>query len=244
MKIISVCGLLIFILSFSALAKDLQPVELRITDSYLELHTGPGSEYRIEHILLTGEKILLKKQHADWFYFSQNEKVYGWAQLKQLLDNRVDSVDMTFDEFLINYEGELEFDLVFKTGVMDGDFILGFELGHQLDEDVRMALSIRQVPGKISKSMFTTIDLEYFFNKLWGIRPYIALGYGELTNTPSEQVIGGQKVSSAVSKLGLGLYFAESKRIKFSAGLSVYSPDNAAFSKELHELSIGLKYDF
>ncbi|MCK5336337.1 MAG: hypothetical protein KAQ67_09245, partial [Gammaproteobacteria bacterium] len=140
--------ILLMIFSFGLLAKELIPVELRITESYLELHTGPASEYRIEHVLLSGEKIQLIKQHADWFYFRQSEKVHGWAPLKVLLDNRVDSLDMSFDEFLINYEGELEFDLAFKTGFMDGDFILGFEIGHKLDDDLRISLSIRQVPGK------------------------------------------------------------------------------------------------
>ena len=244
MRWLSVFTLLLAILSFEISAKELIPVELRITESYLELHTGPASEYRIEHVLLSGEKIQLIKQHADWFYFRQSEKVHGWAPLKVLLDNRVDSLDMSFDEFLINYEGELEFDLAFKTGFMDGDFILGFEIGHKLDDDLRISLSIRQVPGKISESTFTTIDIDYFFNKIKSVRPFITLGLGELVNSPSEQVIGGEKVSSSVNKLGFGVYFAESKRIKFSAGLFVYSPDNVAFNKELQELSIGLKYDF
>ncbi|MDH5425301.1 MAG: hypothetical protein OEY29_09925 [Gammaproteobacteria bacterium] len=232
------------IISPMLLAQEHLAVEIRVTEPYLQLHTGPASEYRIEHILLTGEKIQLVKQHADWFYFRKNEKVYGWAQLKQLLDNRVDRFGMSFDEFLINYEGELEFDLMFKSGFMQGDFLLGFELGHALSEDSRIALSVRQVPGKISETRITTVDYEYFFNRRWKLRPFVSIGYGELSNTPSAQVVAGSKMSSAVSKLGVGTYFAESKRVKFLAALTVYSADSAEFTNKLQELSIGLKYEF
>lgn len=239
-----VTGLLLLLSTVTCVAKGLASVELRITEPYLELHTGPSDEYRIEHVLLTGEKITLKKQYADWFYFKQNEKVYGWAPLKVLLDNRIDRLDMSFDEFLINYEGELEFDIAFKTGFIEGDFVLGFELGHKLSESIRMAVSIRQVPGKISESLFTTIDLEYIFGKMKSVRPFITVGIGELSNKPSAQVIGGEEISSSINKIGVGLYFAESKRIKFSTGLFVYAPDSAEFNSDLQELSIGLKYDF
>lgn len=239
-----VTGVLLMLLSLTCVAKELVPVELRITEPYLELHTGPNGEYRIEHVLLTGEKITLKKQHADWFYFKQNEKIYGWAPLKVLLDNRVDSLDMSFDEFLINFEGELEFDIAFKTGFMEGDFVLGFEIGHKLSESVRLAISVRQVPGKISESQFTTIDIEYLFNKIKSVRPFVTVGIGELSNKPSAQVIGGETISSSINKIGVGMYFAESKRIKFSTGLFVYAPDSAEFNSDLQELSIGLKYDF
>lgn len=232
------------LLSLNCVAKELVPVELRVTEPYLELHTGPGSEYRVEHVLLTDEKIQLTKQHADWFYFKQSEKVYGWAQLKVLLDNRIDSLNMSFDEFLINYEGELEFDVSFKTGFIEGDFVLGFEIGHQLSESVRVALSVRQVPGKISESIFSTLDFDYFFQKIKSVKPFVTIGMGTLTNSPSVQVIGGEKVNSTISKLGVGVYFAESKRIRFSAGVYIYAPDSDAFNDDLQELSIGLKYEF
>lgn len=237
-------GLLCLSFAFNGSAKELLTVELRITEAYLELHTGPSSAYRIEHVLLTGEKIILEKQYADWFYFKQNEKVFGWAPLKVLLDNRIDSLDMSFDEFLINYEGELEFDIAFKTGFIEGDFVLGFEIGHQLSESIRVALSVRQVPGKISESRFTTVDFDYLFDKMKSVRPFITVGMGDLINTPSEQVIGGEEISSSVTKFGVGMFFAESKRIKFSTGLFIYSADNVAFGEDLQEISIGLRYDF
>lgn len=244
MRLVSVFVLLLAMYSLEVSAKELVPVEIRITESFLELHTGPSTEYRIEHVLLMGEKIRLTKQHADWFYFKQSENVFGWAPLKVLLDNRIDSLDMSFDEFLINYEGELEFDIAFKTGFIEGDFVLGFEVGHKLSESIRIAVSVRQVPGKISESLFTTIDIEYLFSKTKSVRPFITVGIGELSNKPSAQVIGGETISSSINKIGVGMYFAESKRIKFSTGLFVYAPDSAEFNSDLQELSIGLKYDF
>ena len=234
--------LLFMVFSFSVSAKVQVPVELRITESYLELHTGPGSEYRVEHILLTGEKVTVTKQNADWFYLERDEKVYGWAQLDTLLDNRIDSFDMSFDEFLINFEGDLEFDFAFRSGFIEGDFLLGLEMGHRFDSDLRIALNIRQVPGKISESLFTTVDIDYFFSRTKSVVPVLTVGVGQLLNTPSTQVIGGESVSTAVSKLGFGIVFAESKRISFSAGYYLYFPDNESYEEELHEISIGLNY--
>lgn len=230
--------------AFAVHAKELVPVELRITESYLELHTGPGSEYRIEHVLLTGEKILIKKQHADWFYLQQDEKVFGWAPLHTLLDNRVDSVDMSFDEFLINLEGDLEFDWAFRTGFIEGDYLLGIEIGQWFEDDLRMALNITRVPGKISESIFYTLEMDYLFDRIWSVVPFIKLGIGQLTNKPSAQVIGGEKVSSDVTKAGFGIVFAESKRIKFTAGFALYFPDSDEYDDQLQEISLGLNYYF
>jgi len=232
------------ILSLAAQAKSLIPVELRITDSYLELHTGPGSEYRIEHVLLNSEKILVKKQHADWFFLQRDDKVFGWAPLKSLLDNRVDSVDMSFDEFLINLEGDLEFDVAFRTGFIEGDYLLGLEIGQRFDEDFRLSLNVTQVPGKISESLFTSVDLDYFFGRLWKVVPFIKIGIGQLANKPSSQVIGGEKVSSDITKAGFGVIFAESKRIKFSASFILYIPGSKEYEEDLQEISIGMNYHF
>jgi len=243
MKILSKI-LFIMILSSGVQAKSLVPVELRITDSYLELHTGPGSEYRIEHVLLNSEKILIKKQHADWFFLQRDDKVFGWAPLESLLDNRIDSVDMSFDEFLINLEGDLEFDWSFRTGFIEGDYLLGLEMGQKFDEDFRMSLNVTQVPGKISESIFTTIDLDYFFGRIWKVVPFIKIGIGQLVNKPSSQVIGGEKVSSNISKAGFGVVFAESKRIKFSAGFFLYVPDSQEYEEDLQEISVGMSYHF
>jgi len=234
----------VLMLSFSVQAKSLVPVELRITDSYLELHTGPGSEYRIEHVLLNSEKILVKKQHADWFYLQRDEKVFGWAPLKKLLDNRVDSVDMSFDEFLINLEGDLEFDLGFRSGFIEGDYLLGLEMGQRFSEDLRVSFNIAQVPGKISESLFMSVDLDYYFGKIWKVVPFIKFGIGQLDNNPSSQVIGGEKVSSDFTKAGFGVVFAESKRIKFSAGFMVYIPSSDEYDENLQEVSVGLNYYF
>jgi len=244
MKMFMKIMFIMLFISCGVQAKGLTPVELRITDSYLELHTGPGSEYRIEHVLLNSEKILVKKQHADWFYLQRDEKVFGWAPLKSLLDNRVDSVDMSFDEFLINLEGDLEFDWSFRTGFIEGDYLLGVELGHRFDEDLRGSLNITQVPGKISESLFVSADLDYFFGRLWKIVPFIKIGIGQLVNKPSSQVIGGEEISSNITKAGFGVFFAESKRIKFSAGFTLYMPDSKNYEEDLQEISIGMSYHF
>lgn len=222
----------------------LTPVELRISEPYLELHTGPSSEYRIEHVLLTGEKIIVKKQHADWFFLQRDEKVFGWAPLKTLLDNRVDNVDMSFDEFLINFEGDLVFDIGFRSGFVEGDYLLGIDFGQWFENDLRVGLNITQVPGKISESLFATLEMDYFFKRRWSMRPFIKLGFGQLENKPSAQVIGGEKVSTNIYKLGFGVIFAESKRIKFNAGFSIYYPDSNEFKEQLQEVSVGLRYHF
>jgi len=234
----------LFLFAVSLQAKELVPVELRITESYLELHTGPSSEYRIEHVLLTGEKITIKKQHADWFYLQRDDKVFGWAPLKTLLDNRVDHVGMSFDEFLINLEGDLEFDLAFRTGFIEGDYLLGVEVAQWFDEDIRFSFNFNQVPGKISETLLMTLDMDYFFSRLWSMRPYVKLGFGQLVNTPSSEVVGGEETSSNVTRVGFGVFFAESKRIKFSAGFSLYQPDSDAYDDVLQEISIGMNYYF
>lgn len=239
------CLTLLFILlifSFSVVAKENMSVDIKITEAFLELHKGPAKEYRVEHVLLTGEVIQIKKQYADWFYLQKNDTVYGWASLNTLLDNRVNKLDMSFDEFLINFEGELEFDLSFRSGFLQGDILLGFEAGLRFDEDMRIAFNLAEVPGNISETRLLTLDLDFYFSKTKSVVPYLVVGAGQIVNQPSAQVIGGSSVSSAVNKAGLGIVFAGSKRISFSAKWVIYYPDEQAFDKRLDEISVGLNY--
>jgi len=229
-------------MSFTLAAKDRQPVELTIDESFLELFKGPDKDYRVEHVLLRGETVQLEKQYADWFYLRQSERVFGWAHVNALLDNRVEKLDMSFDEFLINFEGEREFDIAFRTGFLEADIMLGFELGHSFDDDLRISLNFSEVPGKISETRMATLDFDFYFKGLKSMMPYLVLGAGQIINKPSAQVIGGTSISSPVSKAGIGIIFATSKRISFSAEWVVYSAQDDSFEKELQETSVGLKY--
>ncbi|MDH5517951.1 MAG: hypothetical protein OEY36_09080 [Gammaproteobacteria bacterium] len=229
-------------LSCHLLAKENIPVEIKITEAFLELHKGPANEYRVEHVLLSGEVVHIKKQYADWFYLQQNEQVYGWATLATLLDNRLLNPDMSFDEFLINFEGETEFDLSFRAGFLQGDILLGFEAGHRFEDDMRVSLNIGEVPGKISQTRVLTLDLNFYFKRIKTLIPYLIVGGGQIVNKPSAQVIGGSQLSAAINKAGLGIVFAESKRISFSAQWLRYYPQSEQFDEYLEEVSVGLNY--
>lgn len=216
-------------------------IELKVTDAYLELYTGPGSEYRIEHVLLQGETIILKTQYADWFYFEADGAKSGWAPLSALLDNQVINYHMTFDEFLIHFEGEQKFDVSFRTGLIEDDFLFAVEFGHNLSATTRVAASLRQVPGKISEVFIWSFDLDYRFMPDSTTVPFVTLGYGNVSNTPSAQSLGGEIVAYDAWKLGFGVVFAKSKRMSFVAGYYQYS-DVAGDENELSEISLGLNY--
>ena len=63
---------------------DKQYVELRVIDSYLELHSGPGRGYPIFHVIEQDDQVKVLTRRANWFYVSDRRGREGWVKQEGL----------------------------------------------------------------------------------------------------------------------------------------------------------------
>ena len=65
--------------------EDTEPkVELKVIDTYLELHSGPGRGYPIFHVIEQGHTIKVHTRRTNWFYVSDHRNRQGWVKQEAL----------------------------------------------------------------------------------------------------------------------------------------------------------------
>lgn len=61
-----------------------QMVELKVIDTYLELHSGPGRGYPIFHVIEQGQSVKVHTRRTNWFYVSDRRNRQGWVKQEGL----------------------------------------------------------------------------------------------------------------------------------------------------------------
>jgi hypothetical protein len=59
-------------------------VELKVIDTYLELHSGPGRGYPIFHVIEQGQTVKVHTRRTNWFYVSDRRNRQGWVKQEGL----------------------------------------------------------------------------------------------------------------------------------------------------------------
>ncbi|MFT6154458.1 MAG: hypothetical protein ACJAYK_001385 [Crocinitomicaceae bacterium] len=59
-------------------------VELKVIDSYLELHSGPGRGYPIFHVIEQGQSVKVHTRRTNWFFVSDRRERQGWVKQEAL----------------------------------------------------------------------------------------------------------------------------------------------------------------
>ena len=94
---------LCFFFATSAIASE---VDLKVSSAFINVHSGPGSEFPIFHVLSQGEIFTLKKERTTWYKVSTKRNIEGWINAKYLAHTElVDGSKVTigsssFDDYL------------------------------------------------------------------------------------------------------------------------------------------------
>jgi hypothetical protein len=64
--------------------KSAKMVELKVIDTYLELHSGPGRGYPIFHVIEQGQTVKVHTRRTNWFYVSDRRNRQGWVKQEGL----------------------------------------------------------------------------------------------------------------------------------------------------------------
>jgi SH3-like domain-containing protein len=58
--------------------------QVKITDPFIELHTGAGRGYPVFHVAARDELITIEMRHTDWYRVRTESGKVGWVHRKQL----------------------------------------------------------------------------------------------------------------------------------------------------------------
>lgn len=218
--------------------------EVRISDPFIELRSGPGRGFPIFHVEDRGQMIKVIKRKTDWFKVETAAGTQGWVHHDQLLQTLTPEgehtaiSEPTSDEFLRRRT---------EAGVMGGSFsgssVITLYGGYAFTRNVSAEIALSQALGAVSSKQFANLRLVHQPFPEWRISPFFALGAGNLQSKASATQAQAADRSDTVAHSGIGLrgYLTRNfmLRIEYNQYI-VFSSDD--YNEDLREWKAGLAF--
>ncbi len=231
---------------FSGLFGDDQPMEVEVSDPYIELHTGAGRGYPVFDVEERGEWIEILKRKTDWFKVRTGKGKQGWVAREQLektltpAGKKTEIRDATLKEFTFH---RVEF------GALGGDFEGADEMtvygAYYLTPNLSAELSYSKLFSTTSDAdMFNVGVLIHPFPE-WRISPFFTVGTGFIRTNPKTTLVQERDRDDQLAHVGAGVRVYLTRRFIFRAQYKNFiifnSTDN---NQEINEWQAGLSVFF
>ena len=223
---------------------DKQYVELRVIDSYLELHSGPGRGYPIFHVIEQDDQVKVLTRRANWFYVSDRRGREGWVKQEGLARTLAPTglpaalPETNHGDFL-KQQGRVG--LAFgKQEAADTVTVMG---GYRLHPVVGIEAEYGQFFGKYNEGRFYGANLliepfQFFeYSQNWSFTPFLSWGLGEQRWQEKTKINVGTSSSSTIdykfAGFGLHYYIGFNFVIRGEYRNLILTPDNLEVSNDV-----------
>jgi uncharacterized protein YgiM (DUF1202 family) len=230
-----------------AVADDTQQhLQVRVTEPYLELHTGPGRGYPVFHVIDRGELVEVIKRRTDWFLVRSARGKEGWVKRAELaLTVSPEGAATQFAE-----AGYGDFSRRrWEAGVMAGDYeganVMTVYAGYYLTSNLSTELQLSQVFGNYSDALSASVNVLAQPFPEWRLSPYLLLGTGAIHTNPNVTLVNEQDRTEQIAQVGLGVRWYLTRRFIMRAEYQNHVIfQNTDDNQEINEWKAGLAFFF
>jgi uncharacterized protein YgiM (DUF1202 family) len=238
---------LAWLLALSAVpAQAARPLQVRVTDPYIELHTGPGRGYPVFHVIDRGDEIVVLKRRTDWFLVRSAKGGEGWVRHAQLLQTlTLDGKPIALPEPGIGDFSRRRWEFGALGGDLSGASVIGVYAGYVFTPNLSAELTLSQALGNYSSNWLAGAHLLHQPFPEWRISPYFTLGAGVLQTDPSATLVRAEQRRQMVADAGLGVRAYLSRRfvlrLEYKNHIVFMDTDD---NEELHQWQAGFGFFF
>lgn len=165
-------------------------LEVIVADPFLNMRTGPGSNYPIFHIVERGEKIKVLKRKTDWFKIRNRKGKEGWTHRNELSQTlTLDGKRTTFKDITIEDFKKRGWELGLLSGDFEGAASITLYGSHYFTQTLSTEISATHAIGNFSSSVLANIKLAAHPFPEWRASPFFALGIGIIKTTPNATLV-------------------------------------------------------
>jgi uncharacterized protein YgiM (DUF1202 family) len=211
---------LIFIGAGSAKADELRVV---VTSPFINVHTGPASEYPVFHVVAKGEPIVILKSRTNWYkvraFVAGGKELEGWVAQESLLATELENGSPlqassgTFEDYQTR-----DWEIGLAGGVLDSVSAMTVSGSWVWTANLSVDASYTQALGDFSENKIWSVRMRHTFFPEWRLSPFLALGTGEIRTKPRANLVqsGDDTRVSNHYEVGAGLryYLAKSVLVK------------------------------
>lgn len=196
---------LVLATALPAQAKD--PVMAVITESYVDVYTGPGKGYPITYALEKGDQVELVKKRTSWVKVKTHRGRTGWVRVEDINQNQgvngepIGFATPTFESFL-----NRRFELGFGLSDYGGSDAINAYAGWRWTRNISVEAHVIDVIGDFSDAFGYTANIVLQPFPEWRISPFVTLGTGEIKITPDTTLVDTEERTNNVLQAGVGAY--------------------------------------
>jgi len=237
--------LLQFLLMNAAIGEQ-QYQEVKISDPYIELHTGAGKSYPIFYVVERDQTVQILKRKTVWFKVRTVTGKEGWVSRSQMeqtltaLGEKVHFVDATRSDYSRRK---------WEMGVLAGDFnganSMAIYGGYAFNNNLSAEVSLSQILDDFSDSLMVNVNILSQPYPTWRVSPFFTLGTGIINTNPRQTLVQSEDNTDQITHVGLGFRAHLARRFILRGEYRNY----VAFSsrddnKEFNEWKIGFAVFF
>ncbi len=220
--------------------------EVKVADSYIELHTGPGAGYPVFHVVDRGDYVEVIKRKTDWFKVRTAKGKTGWVSRIQMEKTLTSSGEVAaFADPGLGDFSKRRWEMGLVGGTFNGETVMTVYGAYALSANLSVEISASQVTSDFSSSDLVNFNvLSQPFSK-WRYSPFFTLGIGQITTSPSVTLIQVEDSQDLIAHMGVGIKIYLTRRFIFRAEYKNYvgftsNDDN----KEFEEWKAGFAFFF
>jgi len=208
---------------FDKLFGDEQPIEVRVVDPYIELHTGAGEGYPIFHVEEKDAWIEILKRKTDWFKVRTETGKEGWVAREQLTRTLTPANEYT--EIADTSKTEFTFHR-WELGAMGGDFeggeVITIYGGFFFMPNLSAEISASKLFFSNSDADMADASLLIHPFPSWRLSPFFTVGTGVIKNDPNSTLVQEDDRTDQLAHVGAGLRVYLARRFIFRAQYKHY----------------------
>lgn len=198
---------------FAAISANADEVDLRVTAPFINVHSGPASEFPVFHVLSEGEVFTVKKERTGWYKVETEKGIEGWIKAQDLAQTQlVDGTEVqvnsgSFEDYL-----DRTWEISAQGGVIDKTTAISVSGTWVWTKNLAVEATFSQALGNFADNKVWSVRMRQTFFPDWRVSPYLALGTGEIRTKPRSNLVqsGDEVRKSNHYEVGIGAqyYFA------------------------------------
>ena len=197
--------------SDDAFEREYDAVQVKVSDPYVEVHTGPGRGYPVFHVVERDAPLTILYIRAGWLKVETVRGKSGWVP-RTALAATLDGTGETPELDALGHEAfqEGHWHASVLVGELDGATSLGVALGYRFTENLTGELMYSQASGDFSNNNLFDVNVQHQLFPQWRVSPYVALGTGRARIEPRATLVQpeNREENYAFGGIGLNVYLA------------------------------------
>jgi len=226
------------------------PLQLKVIDPYIELHTGPGVGYPIFYTIEQGDNVIVLTKRTAWYELKTLDGQTGWAKASQVArtllptGEPVDLPSISYGDYLKN-----SWRVGFKAGEFTGGELSGsdtfsYSVGFRPLSWAGVELEFGNFFNSEIKGSYQSLNILFEPYSEWKLSPVIIVGKGSMKLDSQPELLPLNIDKNNFTTYGISVNYYIGRNFVLNSGFQKYTLSTDFNDERLERWNIGFNAFF